>query len=153
MKPRPMETIHTTHEGLPTVAATAPMENRTSGGTPLATQNAPVQSMPRSRPDALGSSAVPAAGRSFAVLLKLPPIGRWKIASSDTATRQGRMTLSARRQRAARGAECRTGAVPRRLWVRSPGGIVAAIDREIGAGHVARAVGSEEVHDPGHFHR
>ena len=34
------------------------MENSTSGGTPLATQNAPVQSMPRSRPAlfAVGSS-------------------------------------------------------------------------------------------------
>src|ERR1700758_1315845 len=51
MKPSPIETIHTTHEGRPTVAATAPMENSTSGGTPLATQKAPVQSMPRSRPD------------------------------------------------------------------------------------------------------
>jgi hypothetical protein len=39
-------------ESLPTVAATAPIENSTSGGTPLATQKAPVQSMPRSRPDA-----------------------------------------------------------------------------------------------------
>jgi hypothetical protein len=38
------------HDSLPTVAATAPIENNTSGGTPLATQNAPVQSMPRSSP-------------------------------------------------------------------------------------------------------
>src|ERR1700740_1885061 len=92
MKPSPIETIHTTHEGLPTVAATAPMENSTSGGTPLATQNAPVQSMPRSRPAALGFGAVLGAGRSFAVLLKLPPVGRWKMASPDSATGQGPMT-------------------------------------------------------------
>jgi hypothetical protein len=77
-----METIHTTHEGLPTVAATAPIEKSTSGGTPLATQNAPVQSMPRSRPDALGCAAALAAGRSFAVLLKLPP--GWLLGDGET---------------------------------------------------------------------
>jgi hypothetical protein len=31
--------------------------------------------MPRSSPDALGCAAALAAGRSFAVLLKLPPSG------------------------------------------------------------------------------
>src|SRR5580704_12700071 len=50
MKPIAIETVQMTQDNLPTVAATAPMENSTRGGTPLATQNAPVQSMPRSRP-------------------------------------------------------------------------------------------------------
>ena len=31
------------HDGLPTVAAIEPIENSTSAGTPLATQNAPAQ--------------------------------------------------------------------------------------------------------------
>jgi hypothetical protein len=35
--------IHTAHDSLPTVAAIEPIENNTSAGTPLATQNAPVQ--------------------------------------------------------------------------------------------------------------
>jgi hypothetical protein len=48
MNPMAMDSVQMTQESLPTVAATAPMEKRTSGGTPLATQNAPVQSMPRS---------------------------------------------------------------------------------------------------------
>src|SRR6516165_547876 len=113
MKPRPIDTIHTTREGLPTVAATAPMENSTSGGTPLATQKAPVQSMPRSSPDALGCAALPAAGRSFAVLLKLPPTGWMEKARTDSAT-------------APRGSL--------RIW--PAGGVVAAIDREVGTGHV-----------------
>src|SRR6202000_1093617 len=50
MKPMAIEATHTAQDSLPTVAATAPIENSTSGGTPLATQNAPVQSMPRSSP-------------------------------------------------------------------------------------------------------
>ncbi len=50
MKPIAIEAAQMTQESFPTVAATAPMENRTKGGTPLATQNAPVQSIPRSRP-------------------------------------------------------------------------------------------------------
>jgi len=33
-------------DSLPTVAATAPIEKSTKGGTPLATQKAPVQSIP-----------------------------------------------------------------------------------------------------------
>ncbi len=40
MKPNETERIQTTHEGLPTVAAMPPIENRTSAGTPLAIQNA-----------------------------------------------------------------------------------------------------------------
>ncbi len=43
IKPNPIDSIHTSHEGLPTVAAIAPIENKTSAGTPLATQNAPCQ--------------------------------------------------------------------------------------------------------------
>ena len=43
MKPKAIESIQTNQEGLPTVAAMAPIENKTSAGTPLATQNAPCQ--------------------------------------------------------------------------------------------------------------
>lgn len=38
-----MEIAHIIHAGLPTVAAIAPIENKTSAGTPLATQKAPCQ--------------------------------------------------------------------------------------------------------------
>ncbi len=55
-----IEAIQMTQESLPTVAATAPIEKSTSGGTPLATQKAPVQSMPRSRPALLGAAATAA---------------------------------------------------------------------------------------------
>src|SRR5215469_17692608 len=136
MKPRPMETIHTTHEGLPTVAATAPMENSTSGGTPLATQNAPVQSMPRSRPDDWACAVALAAGRSFAVLLKLPPY--WPLENGETRLCHTAGTNDTR------GADGKC--LHHSLRIRSPGGIVAAIDREIGARYVAGAVGGEEVH-------
>src|ERR1700761_307692 len=61
-----MEAVQTNQERLPTPAATAPMENNTRGGTPLATQKAPVQSIPRSR--ALGCSAT-----SVAMLLTVSP--------------------------------------------------------------------------------
>src|ERR1700728_4610306 len=73
MKPKAIDALQMTHDSLPTVAATAPIENNTSGGTPLATQKAPVQSMPRSRPavwagtDAVASCTVeliPCAPRS-----------------------------------------------------------------------------------------
>ena len=50
MKPIAIDAVQMIQDSLPTVAATAPMENSTKGGTPLATQKAPVQSMPRSRP-------------------------------------------------------------------------------------------------------
>ena len=50
MNPIAIDAIQMTQESLPTVAATAPMPKSTNGGTPLATQNAPVQSMPRSSP-------------------------------------------------------------------------------------------------------
>src|SRR5580658_703425 len=66
MKPMAIEAIQITQDSLPTVAATPPMENSTSGGTPLATQNAPVQSMPRSRPALLGTAAA-AAGSTAAL--------------------------------------------------------------------------------------
>src|SRR5687768_10866882 len=49
MKPMHMETIHTAKATLPTVPAMPPIENRTSAGTPLATQNAPFQSIVRCR--------------------------------------------------------------------------------------------------------
>ena len=47
MKPKLIDSVHTSHDGLPTVAAMAPIENNTSAGTPLATQKAPVQSILR----------------------------------------------------------------------------------------------------------
>ena len=125
-----METIHTTQDGLPTVAATAPMENSTSGGTPLATQNAPVQSMPRSSPADLGCAPLLVAASSFAVLLKLPPVGR---RSRDSTLPHGNDELHSR--------------------IRSAGRIVAPIDRKVGTGDVARAVGGQEVHAPGHLGR
>src|ERR1700682_3134662 len=61
MNPIAMDAVQMTQDSLPTVAATAPMENSTKGGTPLATQKAPVQSMPRSRPLPPVSSAATSA--------------------------------------------------------------------------------------------
>ncbi|MNE71743.1 hypothetical protein D3C80_1676420 [compost metagenome] len=49
MKPNRIDTIQTIQAGLPTVAAIAPIENSTRAGTPLATQNAPRQSILRCR--------------------------------------------------------------------------------------------------------
>src|SRR5215472_2414973 len=73
MKPSAIDATQTSHDSLPTVAATAPIENRTNGGTPLATQNAPVQSMPRSRPGAERSAAVVLVVSASPALLKLSP--------------------------------------------------------------------------------
>src|ERR1700678_3670484 len=72
MKPMAIDAIQMTQESLPTVAATAPMENSTRGGTPLATQKAPVQSMPRSRPPPLLATASLVA--TSAVELMVPPL-------------------------------------------------------------------------------
>src|SRR5437879_3092885 len=69
MNPKAMEAVHTSHEALPTMAATAPMENSTSGGTPLATQKAPVQSMPRVRAAAAPLAPLGLAGTLFAAVL------------------------------------------------------------------------------------
>src|SRR5579863_4763135 len=57
MKPMAIDAIQMTQDSLPTVAATAPMEKRTRGGTPLATQKAPVQSIPRSSPALLAPAS------------------------------------------------------------------------------------------------
>src|SRR5207302_5722900 len=77
MNPKAMEAVHTSHEALPTMAATAPMENSTSGGTPLATQKAPVQSMPRVRAPAAPLAPVGVAGTlSAAVLTVSSPVVR-----------------------------------------------------------------------------
>src|ERR1700730_6176225 len=130
MNPMAMDSVQMTQDSLPTVAATAPMENSTSGGTPLATQNAPVQSMPRSSPADLGCAPVLATGNSFAVLLKLPPGGR---RSRDSTLPYGNDELHSR--------------------IRSAGRIVAPIDRKVGTRDVARAVGGQEVHAPGHLGR
>ncbi len=77
MKPSPIDRVQTIHDSLPTVAATAPIENSTRGGTPLATQKAPVQSMPRSRPlaPALSTAASPAALVTNSSTMGLP--GAW----------------------------------------------------------------------------
>src|ERR1700676_1463647 len=73
MNPMMIEAVQTIHDRLPTIAATAPIENNTSGGTPLATQNAPVQSMPRSScPDARPFSPATAGALSAAVLTPSP---------------------------------------------------------------------------------
>jgi hypothetical protein len=71
MNPIAIDAVQMTQDSLPTVAATAPMENKTSGGTPLATQKAPVQSMPRSRPALL--TPVSAAATSAAALTPCTP--------------------------------------------------------------------------------
>src|ERR1700676_4912199 len=74
MKPIAIEAIQMTQDSLPTVAATAPIENSTKGGTPLATQNAPVQSMPRSRPALL--AAVSTTATSAVELISSPCAAR-----------------------------------------------------------------------------
>src|ERR1700689_4354445 len=61
MKPMAIDAAQMTQDSLPTVAATAPMEKRTRGGTPLATQKAPVQSIPRSNPALLAAVSTMAA--------------------------------------------------------------------------------------------
>src|SRR5277367_6823818 len=71
MNPKAIDALQITHDSLPTVAATAPMENNTSGGTPLATQKAPVQSMPRSRPAPL-LAAVSTLATSAVELMSFP---------------------------------------------------------------------------------
>src|SRR5271170_5021313 len=60
MNPRAIDAVQMIHDSLPTVAATAPIENSTNGGTPLATQNAPVQSIPRWSPSALATLSLTA---------------------------------------------------------------------------------------------
>ncbi len=47
MKPMMMDSVQTMYEGVPIVAAMPPIENRTSGGTPLAIQNVFFQSIVR----------------------------------------------------------------------------------------------------------
>src|SRR5882724_6026540 len=85
MNPKAMEAVQTSHEALPTMAATAPMENSTSGGTPLATQKAPVQSMPRVRAAAAPLSPVGVACALFAAVLTVssPVAHRCQGADSD----------------------------------------------------------------------
>ena len=61
MKPIAIDRIQMTQESFPTVAATPPMEKSTSGGTPLATQKAPVQSIPRSSPALFAADSAAAA--------------------------------------------------------------------------------------------
>ena len=47
MKPMIMETVQIRKASFPVVPAMPPIEKRTSAGTPLATQNAPVQLIER----------------------------------------------------------------------------------------------------------
>src|SRR4029079_6628054 len=71
MKPKMMEIVQTSHDALPTVAAMPPIEKSTSAGTPLATQNAPVQSIFRCRPSSVPSApSIPFA--AVAVLVATP---------------------------------------------------------------------------------
>src|SRR6476619_6766099 len=72
MKPKMMEIVQTSADALPTVAAIPPIENSTSAGTPLATQNAPVQSIFRCRPSSAASAVfIPFA--TAAVLMARSP--------------------------------------------------------------------------------
>src|SRR5271169_5278749 len=81
MKPSAIDAVQMTQDSLPTVAATAPIENNTRGGTPLATQNAPVQSMPRSRVLGLSPAWPPArpsavaAGALCVLVTVFSPVG------------------------------------------------------------------------------
>jgi hypothetical protein len=88
MNPRPIEAAHITQESLPTVAATAPIENSTSGGTPLATQNAPVQSMPRCRPATVAGSV--AIASSAAALTSLTADREKRCYAGDCGTVRAR---------------------------------------------------------------
>src|ERR1700693_5049281 len=92
MKPIAIDAIQMTQDSLPTVAATAPMENSTKGGTPLATQKAPVQSMPRSRPAAL-LTAVSTLATSAVELMDIP------LEHSRTGSPRGYQCASRRVQR------------------------------------------------------
>src|SRR6476469_9453786 len=75
MKPKMIEIVQTSQDALPTVAAIPPIENSTSAGTPLATQNAPVQSIFRCRPNSVPSAlTVPVV--AAAVLMATPRLSR-----------------------------------------------------------------------------
>src|SRR6266404_1310329 len=86
MKPIAIEAVQMTQDSLPTVAATAPMENSTKGGTPLATQKAPVQSMPRSRPAPL-LTAVSTVATSAVELISCTPYIQNKRRSSSAISK------------------------------------------------------------------
>src|SRR6185437_498086 len=75
MKPKMMEMVQTSQDALPTVAAIPPIENSTSAGTPLATQNAPVQSIFRCRLCA-APAAVSGTFAAVAVLMAPPKLSR-----------------------------------------------------------------------------
>src|SRR6478736_2351272 len=97
MKPKMMEIVQTSQDALPTVAAMPPIENKTSAGTPLATQNAPVQSIFRWRLCAVPStlSAV------IAVLIEDPPEA---FKNDDTPTTCRRLRTQRYRRYSRRGA-------------------------------------------------
>src|SRR4029078_560708 len=82
MKPKMMEIVQTSADALPTVAAIPPIENSTSAGTPLATQNAPVQSIFRCRPCSAASAFIPFA--TAAVLMARSP---FVLATHDSPER------------------------------------------------------------------
>src|ERR1700733_2371623 len=86
MNPRAIDTVQMIHESLPTVAATAPIENSTNGGTPLATQNAPVQSIPRWSPSALATRSPTAP---FTAALMPDPYSRAKLEAKGFAIDHG----------------------------------------------------------------
>src|SRR5947208_16250065 len=54
ISPNTTDTVHTSADGVPTVAAIEPIEVRTRAGTPLAIQNAPVQLSDRWSPGSSG---------------------------------------------------------------------------------------------------
>src|SRR5579862_3260026 len=86
MNPSAIEAVQMIQDSLPTVAATAPIENSTSGGTPLATQNAPVQSIPRWSPS--GLSMLAAAASFTAALMRHFPRGTGREKACDRPYRK-----------------------------------------------------------------
>src|SRR6476659_10988606 len=99
-----MEIVQTSQDALPTVAAIPPIENSTSTGTPLATQNAPVQSIFRWRPCAAPSALSGTAPASSAVIDILVPLTRHApshlLDVASGAALRGAQRLSAPRVRA-----------------------------------------------------
>ncbi len=78
-----MEIVQTTKASLPAVPAMPPIENSTRAGTPLATQNAPRQSMAR--------CSVPVVGLAYVVVMVFPRSGFDLAVQTKTATHRAPM--------------------------------------------------------------
>src|SRR6185295_12863370 len=92
MKPKMMEMVQTSQDALPTVAAIPPIENSTSAGTPLATQNAPVQSIFRCRLCA-APAAVSGTFAAVAVLMAPPKLSRNDDLTSQPSARKAAVQM------------------------------------------------------------